>query len=142
MDERYQLVEGPPSVEDYVALRASSGLRPKRLDQAAAGIDGAWAAAHVVERSTGKTVGMGRCLGDGGWYFHLIDMATLPEHQRRGIGSAVLSYLIGTIDAEAPEGAFISLLADAPGRPLYERFGFTDTTSLGMALRRTTPATR
>lgn len=37
---------------------------------------------------------MGRLLGDGGWYFHVIDMAVLPEHQCRGLGDAILSALL------------------------------------------------
>ena len=32
-------------------------------------------------------VGMGRLLGAGGWYFHVLDMAVLPDHQRRGLGA-------------------------------------------------------
>jgi len=35
---------------------------------------------------------MGRVIGDGGWYFHIVDMAVLPEHQRRGLGDAVLTW--------------------------------------------------
>lgn len=70
----YRLVDGPPAVGDYLELRLRAGLSPKRPDQAAAAIDGAWAAVHVVS-DPGGTVGMGRVLGDGGWYFHVLDMA-------------------------------------------------------------------
>ena len=44
---------------------------------------------HVLYEVDAKTVGMGRILGDGGWYFHVVDMAVLPEHQRRGLGDVV-----------------------------------------------------
>ena len=70
---------------------------------------------------------MGRLLGDGGWYFHVVDMAVLPEHQRRGIGDAMLSALLARIREVAPRGAWVTLLADPPGRRLYERHGFTET---------------
>ena len=66
-------------------------------------------------------MGMGRVIGDGGWYFHIVDMAVLPEHQRRGIGDAILTALIDRIRVEAPPGAWVNLLADPPGRRLYER---------------------
>ena len=77
---------------------------------------------------------MGRVLGDGGWYFHVVDMAVLPEHQRRGLGAAVLGWLLDEIRAGAPPNPWVTLMADAPGRPLYEGFGFTQTApgSLGM----------
>lgn len=132
----YRLVEGPPSVEDYMNLRASAGLSAKTREQATAGIDGAWFAVHTVEENTGTTVGMGRVLGDGGWYFHIIDMAVLPEHQRRGLGDQILTSLLDRIRTSAPPGAWINLLADPPGRPLYTRHGFTKTApdSIGMSL--------
>ena len=57
-------------------------------------------------------------IGDGGWYFHVVDMAVLPDHQRCGLGAAVLTYRLELIRARAPRGAYVSLLADRPGRPL------------------------
>jgi ribosomal protein S18 acetylase RimI-like enzyme len=136
MHEDYRLVAGAPAVEDYLALRRRAGLSPKRADQAAAAVGGSWAAVHVVHEASGETVGMGRVLGDGGWYFHVVDMAVLPEHQRRGIGDAVLTALLDEIRERAPAGAYVNLLADPPGRRLYARHGFTETAphSIGMAL--------
>jgi ribosomal protein S18 acetylase RimI-like enzyme len=134
----YSLVDGPPPAEAAMALRARSGLTPKSLEQCALAMAGSWAAVNVVADRDGEVVGMGRVIGDGGWYFHIADMAVLPEHQRRGIGDAVLTALIERIEAVAPPGAFVTLLADPPGRRLYERHGFVPTAphSIGMALRR------
>ena len=70
----YRLVDGPPDVDAYLALRARSGLSPKTPAQARAALPGSWAACHVVHAGSGTTVGMGRVLGDGGWYFHVVDM--------------------------------------------------------------------
>jgi GNAT superfamily N-acetyltransferase len=77
---------------------------------------------------------MGRVIGDGGWYF-IIDMATLPDHQRRGLGAAVLDHLLAETRDRAPEGAWVNLLADPAGRKLYASRGFTETApgSIGMA---------
>lgn len=131
----YRLLDGPPPLADYLALRERSGLSPRRPDQAAAALDGGWAAVTVVHMETSAFVGMGRVIGDGGWYFHVIDMAVLPEHQRRGLGDAILAALLARIRAQAPPGAYVSLLADPPGRKLYQRHGFTETApgSVGMA---------
>ena len=84
----------------------------------------------------GPPVGMGRVIGDGGWYLHVVDIAVLPEHQRRGLGDAILTALLDRIRAAAPGGAFVNLLADPPGRHLYERHGFTPTApgSVGMGV--------
>lgn len=131
----YRLLPSTPPVADYLALRAGSGLSPKTREQAEAGLPGSWAACHVEHVPTGRAIGMGRVLGDGGWYFHVIDMAVLPEHQRRGIGDTVLSALLREIHERAPAGATINLLADPPGRRLYTRHGFRETApgSVGMA---------
>jgi len=132
----YVLSATTPSVPDYVRLRAEAGLTPKTPAQAEAALPGSWAACHVVHRATNETVAMGRVIGDGGWYFHVVDMAVLPAHQRRGIGGLVLTHLLDVIRQAAPPGAYVSLMADPPGRRLYERHGFRPTAprSIGMAL--------
>ena len=63
-------------------------------------------------------------------------MAVLPEHQRRGLGSAVLDHLLQEVRARAPQGAYVNLLADPPGRPLYAKHGFDETApdAIGMGL--------
>jgi len=137
LPQGYRLVDGVPAVEEYLELRRGSGLTPKRRDQAAAALAGSWAAVHVVCEAGGPAVGMGRVIGDGGWYFHVVDMAVLPEHQRRGLGDAILTALLDRIRDGAPAGAYVNLLADPPGRKLYERHGFAATAprSIGMARR-------
>ena len=135
--EGYELLRAAPDVEDYLALRRLAGLTPAAREQAVAGLPGSWAARHVVHTASGATVAMGRVIGDGGWCFHIVDMAVLPEHQRRGLGDAVLASLLQQIRDDAPPGAFVSLLADPPGRRLYARHGFAETApaSIGMAVR-------
>ncbi|KAJ5354926.1 hypothetical protein N7541_005970 [Penicillium brevicompactum] len=65
-------------------------------------------------------------------------MAVHPEHQKRGLGDAIVKALLQKIKQEAPEDGtpYISLLADRPGRRLYEKNGFVETAphSLGMML--------
>jgi GNAT superfamily N-acetyltransferase len=132
----YRLADGPPAVDDYLGLRDRAGLSPRRPDQAGAALQGSWAAVHVVYEANASTVGMGRILGDGGWYFHVVDMAVLPEHQRRGLGDAILTALLDQIRREAPPGAYVNLLADAPGRDLYARHGFAPTAPRSIAMAR------
>lgn len=82
---------------------------------------------------------MGRIISDGGWYFHIADMAVLPTHQRKGLGDAIMTELLAKISAEtaAIEGKpSISLLADPPGRRLYAKHGFAASEEeLGMILK-------
>jgi GNAT superfamily N-acetyltransferase len=72
----------------------------------------------------------------GGWYFHVIDMAVLPEHQRQELGDVILTAFLDHVRNHAPKGAFVNLLADPPGIALYSRHGFVSTSPIsdGMAL--------
>lgn len=138
----YTIHAGAPAVETYLHLRASTGLTPVSAAQAAASVQGAWYACHVLytpdERTSPEIVAMGRVVGDGGWYYVITDMAVSKDHQRKGLGEAILKHLLHKIKSTAPAEAgfppYINLLADPPGRKLYERNGFVYTAprSLGM----------
>lgn len=135
----YRVIFAVPAVEDYLALRERAGLSPKTYEQAVAALQGSWVACHITYEPTGQTVGMGRVLGDGGWYLHVVDMAVLPEHQRRGLGDAMLGSLLERIRGPgAPRG-----LRQPPRRPTGSpplrppRITDTAPHSIGMALRLT-----
>ncbi|PZE88487.1 GNAT family N-acetyltransferase [Curtobacterium sp. MCBD17_008] len=130
----YTLLPTAPPLEDYLRLRRDSGLTPVTAEQGAPAIDGAWSACHVVDEN-GRPVAMGRVIGDGGWYFHVVDIATDPGHQRRGLGRTVVEWLVADVRERAPEGAYVSLIGDPPGQRLYRSLGFEDVApSLGMAV--------
>ncbi|KAL4891428.1 hypothetical protein BDV59DRAFT_203598 [Aspergillus ambiguus] len=162
----YAIHEGYPTVPAYLYLRSTAGLSPRSTPQATAALEGSWYGCYITynasiaptnsadtpEAFKGDTVvAMGRIIGDGGWYFHIADMAVLPDHQRRGLGDAVLKTLIEKIRSVAPIGPdpeyagnasatsftpYVTLMADEPGRKLYARNGFVYTAphSLGMML--------
>lgn len=134
----FVLADEAPELAEYVALRPAAGLSPITEAQGAPALTASWAWATVREEATGELVAMGRVLGDGGWYFHVADMATRPDRQRRGFGRAVLTRLLDRIRAEAPPNPYVTLMADEPGRPLYRSLGFVETApeSLGMVLPR------
>ncbi len=56
---------------------------------------------------------------------HLMNVYTDPAFRRQGIASRMLSMLIG--EAWALGATEISLDATESGRPLYRKFGFTDS---------------
>ncbi len=69
-----------------------------------------------------ETVGMGRVVGDGALNFEIVDIAVDPAHQGKGLGIMIMQSIMDYLDAEAPSGAYITLMADVP-KP-YEKFGF------------------
>lgn len=131
----YQLIPTPPSWQDYLLLRSGAGLSPRTPAQAMAAVTNSWAFCHLQDQA-GRAVAMGRVIGDGGWYFHIADIATLPAHQRRGLGGRVVDWLVAEITGRAPDDPYITLIADPPGQPLYRRLGFVPTDpSIGMVYR-------
>lgn len=136
----YTLHDGYPSVSQYLHLRAISGLSPKTQSQATAIASGSWFGCYITYDAPSEEpipIGMGRIIGDGGWYFHIADMAVHPEHQRKGLGDVILKALLHKIHAESPADGkpYITLLADEAGRKLYYKNGFVDSApgQLGMA---------
>jgi hypothetical protein len=87
MRGEYRLILSALTVGDYLRLGRDALAQDRGAGATCAG-SGSSALCHVVDETSGETVGMGRLIGDGGCYFHVVDMAVLPHHQRRGIGAA------------------------------------------------------
>jgi ribosomal protein S18 acetylase RimI-like enzyme len=136
----YVLVASPPSLDEYLRLRSESGLSPKRPEQGVAALANSWSFCHIRSLVDDSAVAMGRIVGDGGWYFHIADMATLPAHQRNGLGRRVIEWLVEDIRTRAPEDPYITLIADAPGRRLYESVGFRDVGPYGVGMQLVLPS--
>lgn len=114
-----EFLERLPSTEDFLKLRKVC-LTEKSVEAARKGLPNSLYG--VIVKSHGKTIGMGRVVGDGGLNFEVVDIAVLPEHQGKGIGSRIMKYIMVFLNTNAPESAYISLMADVPA--LYEKFGF------------------
>ena len=61
---------------------------------------------------------------------HVIDIALLPQHRRRGIGSMLLGVLMDEA-ARAGKVVTIHVELDNPAMRLYQRLGFTEISSAG-----------
>lgn len=142
LPEGYTLRHSSPSVEDFVALRQSSPtITPINSAQASASLDGAWHTIHITHSSSptpSQAIGIGRIISDGGWFFTIVDIIVLPQHQRKGLGEIIMSTLMNEIrerSIKGAPGAFVGLMAAPEARKLYGRHGFKDTmpANMGMA---------
>lgn len=130
----YALSTEIPSIEEYVRLRRDAGLSPRSLEAAKRGLPGTLFAVSVRDR--GNLIGMGRVIGDGGCNYEIVDMAVDPDYQRQGVGLQVMSALMDYLRTNAPDSAYVSLVADGGAPALYEKFGFRPVAprSIGMAM--------
>jgi ribosomal protein S18 acetylase RimI-like enzyme len=135
MPVNYAIEERCPSVPEYIDLRKSAGLSAKSVEAATRGLANTWYAVSI--RLHGQCIAMGRIIGDGGCFFHIVDVAVLPEYQRQGHGFTIMQKLMGKLRATAPQTALVTLLADGDACRLYEKFGFEASApaSIGMLLR-------
>lgn len=129
------VIETTPAPDEYRLLRIAAGLSPKSAEAAERGLPGTLFA--VCVREDGVLVGMGRIIGDGGLNYEVVDIAVHPDYQRRGLGSKIMESLMSWLRANAPESAYVCLIADHGAPALYRKFGFefTAPVSVGMAIR-------
>lgn len=132
----YEMRLQTPSVEDYIRIRVEAGLSRKTEEAATIGLRNSLFAVTVVFR--GEPVGIGRVIGDGGCFFEVVDIAVLPHHHKKGVGRLIMEALMAYIYENAPESAYVSLMADHGTPAFYEKFGFTKAelpNAAGMYLR-------
>ena len=116
----YQFIQETVSVDDFLRLREISGLSPRSYQAALLGLPNSLYGVQVRIRQ--QTIGMARVVGDGGLNFEIVDVAVDPAYQRQGGGTQLMAYVMNYLTEHASEGAYITLMADAPA--LYEKFGF------------------
>lgn len=117
----WQWLHRPASVDNFIRLRDICGLTPRPRGAVAKGLPNSLYAVHLFDGE--KAIAMGRVVGDGGINFEIVDIAVDPAHQGKGLGAQVMTYIMAYLDAQAPAGAYVTLMADVPA--LYQKFGFT-----------------
>ena len=132
----YEIKHEIPSVKDYIEIRLKAGLSRKSEEAATIGLKNS--ILGVVVYFNGLPIGIGRIIGDGGCFFEITDMAVLPEHQNKGVGSMIMNSLVLWLKENAPVTAYVSLMADHGTPEFYEKFGFIKAElpkSAGMYMR-------
>jgi len=139
MTEDYRVVPQVPAIDDYLRLRFAAGLSAKTREGATIGLPNTWFGVTLMFQD--QAIGMGRIIGDGGTAFQIVDIAIEPAHQRKGLGKRIMAALMEQLATTAPEGAYVSLIADGDAQFLYAQYGFEAVmpASIGMARRVTRP---
>ncbi|MFL9925194.1 GNAT family N-acetyltransferase [Herbaspirillum lusitanum] len=132
----YQLRETVPEIEDYINIRLAAGMSRKSPQAAAIGLKNGLFS--VVVYAEDVPVGIGRIIGDGGCFFEVVDIAVLPQHQKKGLGHMIMQRLMQYIHATALPTAYVSLMADHGTPEFYRKYGFEASLppkKAGMSLR-------
>ena len=116
-------IENTLSYDDYYRLRESVAWLNFSREQTENALNNSLYT--VVAEDDGKVVGMGRMTGDG-LYYLIVDIVVQPDHQKKGIGSAIIDMMIDYVDRETPIGgrSSVQLTAEKGKETFYEKKGF------------------
>lgn len=119
-----EIVENKLDVETYLDIRASVHWKVLRKEQAEKALNNSLYTVMAVEN--GKTIGMGRIVGDGAVICYIQDFVVRPEYQGTSIGRKMMERLIAHVEELRMERSEMMLcLMCAKGRErFYEKFGF------------------
>ncbi|SEH17544.1 Acetyltransferase (GNAT) domain-containing protein [Natronorubrum sediminis] len=120
--DAYVLRDELPDPETFAHLREVAGMGPRSLEAIERGLPNTIYGVIAVHEPSGEVIGMGRLVGDGGAVYQISDMAVHPDHQGKGLGTGIMDRLEAHLEAEAPAGAYVNLVADVDD--FYERFGY------------------
>ncbi|WP_260260190.1 GNAT family N-acetyltransferase [Vibrio intestinalis] len=118
----YNVEQEIPTPENYIQIRLRAGLSEKSIEAATIGLSNSLYS--VVVYANNSPIGLGRVIGDGGCFFEITDIAVLPEHQGKGVGSLIMEALTGWLKINAPRTAYVSLMAHHGTPEFYANFGF------------------
>jgi GNAT superfamily N-acetyltransferase len=121
-----------PTPAEYADLRRAVAWNVPDLIACEKALSGTRAAVCAV--ADGAVVGMGRLVGDGAFYWFIVDVVVEPAHQRRGVGRRLVAALEAIAARDSLSGA-VNLVADWDLTAFYEHLGFEDTASVFMLKR-------
>ena len=124
-----RIEERLPSPSEYTALRSAVGWKVPTLDDCVRALGDTQSGACAV--SGDETLGMGRLIGDGRFYWFIVDVVVHPGHQGCGIGTKIVSTL-EAIAARDSIAAVVNLVAAPDVAPFYEHIGYEATGSFFM----------
>ncbi|MEM0965192.1 MAG: GNAT family N-acetyltransferase [Verrucomicrobiota bacterium] len=124
MDEsKYTITERRPTAEEFIDLIESVGwsryTNRKAIPDALNGT-----LVSYVATCGQSVVGMGRLIGDGYRFVYIQDLVVHPDHQRRGVGSAVMDRIVDYINRNCPKKTYVHLFTTKKDSPFYSRYGF------------------
>ncbi|HNV06907.1 MAG: GNAT family N-acetyltransferase [Dokdonella sp.] len=119
-----QLIEQFPDLEHYRRIRAEAGLAQKTLEASRRGLANTLYGVSLLHER--EIIGMGRVIGDNGTVFVIADIAVVPAWQGRGLGRQIMKSLDLWLRRNAPESAYITLVANGDAKFLYAKFGFEE----------------
>jgi len=120
--QTFELESRQIKLAEYQELRATTNWGEISPDFAIKALGNSIYSLAVM--SGDEIVGMGRILGDGGAYFYVQDIIIKPPYKQLDVGKMIMADIMLWLEQNAPENAFIGLMAASGTHQFFERFGF------------------
>jgi GNAT superfamily N-acetyltransferase len=115
------------SVDEFNFLRKAVGWNEIEKNLAEKSIENAlFIITAIID---GKTIGLTRVSGDGGYTIFIADVIVLPEYQRKGIGKTLMTEAMKYIREhflEEGQEVFVNLMSAKGKESFYKKFGFEE----------------
>lgn len=120
----YKVIENDMSIDDFMLLRKSVGLKELSKEQVSKMINNS--IYTLVIKDGDKPIGMGRLVGDGAYVYYLQNINVKPEYQKSGVGTLILNNLLNFIKKDKIEGTevMVLLMSSKIAEGFYKKFGF------------------
>lgn len=111
------------SLKDYINLRNIVGFSAKDMTKFELVMKNTFLKVSAFN-SANECVGMGRVVGDGFYFFQIVDLIVHPDYQKRGIGAKIMKILDEEIIKTGVKNAFVSLFSSVDKSKFYNKFEF------------------
>ena len=117
------ITEEFPQNQEYMDLKAVTGSPEVEISAIATALNRA-VLSLLARDDNDRLIGMGRVVGDGAFYFQLVDIMVAASHLDQGVEEMIVSELLSRLAKIAPSGAEVTVITDVPGIKLYQHAGF------------------
>ncbi len=117
------ITEEFPQNQEYMDLKAAAGLPEVEISAIATALNRS-VLSLLARDDNDRLIGMGRVVGDGAFYFQLVDIMVAASHLDQGVEEMIVSELLSRLEKIAPSGAEVTVITDVPGIKLYQHAGF------------------
>lgn len=117
------ITEEFPQNQEYMDLKAVTGLPEVEISAIATALNRS-VLSLLARDDNDRLIGMGRVVGDGAFYFQLVDIMVAASHLDQGVEEMIVSELLSRLKKIAPSGAEVTVITDVPGIKLYQHAGF------------------
>lgn len=117
------ITEEFPQNQEYMDLKAAAGLPEVEISAIATALNRS-VLSLLARDDNDRLIGMGRVVGDGAFYFQLVDIMVAASHLDQGVEETIVSELLSRLKKIAPSGAEVTVITDVPGIQLYQHAGF------------------